>query len=464
MTIQRPLEEIALHFATPVWGSEYTRTFLEVMLPSLLAPGNLPAIPNRGRSVYRIFTLDDDVQAIKESAAYAALASLMAVEVSVISVPDENKYHRASDCYRESFRKASQAQAAIVMLGPDVVVADGSIDAMLRLLNAGKRAILVLGVRTVKESLMPELLSRYAEDGFLRVPKRDLAKLALDHLHPITESHMFDGDSPNYHASGLFWRVGDEGLLLHGFHLHPIAVHAPTFSGEFQNTIDNDMVEKANLPDDEVHVVTDSDEILCFEMSSRDYSFATPERGGMRGLVTSVLSATTKFHWKIVQVPIRVHAGKTTASDWKRTEQRAQYVIKRILDSCEESIRLAAWARGDFRDASIVDRLHMMIRAISDASIDVRNFIDSQPRVRAKAFLAFLIIAVFRAWSVVGLPTPAWLKSINDRAEMYLQVKKFFAQTYNWYVLRIVAATFAVTAQHISASLGISTQDPGRRP
>ncbi len=464
MTIRRSLDQVALHFVTPVWGREFTQTFLEVMLPSLLAPGNLPAIPNKEQCVYKIFTLENDAQTIKGSSAFAALASLMTVEVNIIQEPKENKYYRASDCYRESSRQASLAQAAVAMFGPDVVVADGSVDAMVRLLRNGKRAILVMGVRTIKESIIPELLSRYAEDGCLRVPKRQLAKLALDHLHPITESHMFDGDSPRYHASGLFWRVGDEGLLLHAFHLHPIVVHAPTFPGDFEGTIDNDLMEKSNLPDEAVHIVADSDEFLCFEMSSRDYSFDTPDRGGMLSLVSSVQYSTSRFHRKVVRVPIRVHAGKTTESKWSQTERRAQYVISRILDACDESAYLAAWSRGELKNLPLLTRFRFGIQAIEDGAVDVKKYFHARPRVRAKAFLAFLIITGFGIWSSIRLPAPGWLKWLSNRADMYLKAKGFSTQVYSCYALRTIAAVFVVTARQLRTSMGFSARDPSRRP
>src|SRR4051794_7416931 len=76
-----------LHFATPVWGQEYTRLFLDTVLPSLLAPGNLPSIPHRERCIYRILSLPADLERIASHPSYSALAELLAIDLVDVSAP-----------------------------------------------------------------------------------------------------------------------------------------------------------------------------------------------------------------------------------------------------------------------------------------------------------------------------------------------------------------------------------------
>ena len=42
---ERTALRAGLHFIVPVWGVDYTRCFTELCLPTLLAPGNIPALP-----------------------------------------------------------------------------------------------------------------------------------------------------------------------------------------------------------------------------------------------------------------------------------------------------------------------------------------------------------------------------------------------------------------------------------
>ena len=37
------MQPSGLYFMTPVWGEAYTKLFLDIVIPSQLAPGNLPA-------------------------------------------------------------------------------------------------------------------------------------------------------------------------------------------------------------------------------------------------------------------------------------------------------------------------------------------------------------------------------------------------------------------------------------
>jgi len=328
---------IPLHLVTPVWGEAYTRVFLDVMVPSLLAPGNLPAVNNLGECVYKIYTSKTDAEVIKRSESYANLSKLLPVEFRRIEKLPDEKYATSSGCYREAVFEAAAKQAAVFTAVPDVVFADGGLASITRLLSAGKKAILTLGLRTVKEALIPELRARFLQGACICVRPRELAALALTHVHPIIESHMYEGNSRDLHPSVLCWKVKEEGFLLHSFHLHPVAIHPPagiTFSG----TIDDDLIEASGFSEDETYVASSSDEFLCIELSDRSYSFVTQmtRNKGVRGIVSWLPYPMSRCHRRNVLTPIRVASGETSNAHWRKVEQRARHTVDHILRKFDE--------------------------------------------------------------------------------------------------------------------------------
>ena len=114
-----------LHFITPVWGREYTRCFVDVCLPSLLAPGNIPSLKSEGQCVYNIYTTPDDLMVIQNAPAFELLRRCLPVFFHPIGQKVEqitNQYFVQSDCYRRGIRAAGEADAGIMFLDDGAVV------------------------------------------------------------------------------------------------------------------------------------------------------------------------------------------------------------------------------------------------------------------------------------------------------------------------------------------------------
>lgn len=62
-----------------LWGKWHTRMFVEYCLPSLLAPGNIPALQAR-KTTFAIYTDTDGINTIANSTIFKALSSVVDVE------------------------------------------------------------------------------------------------------------------------------------------------------------------------------------------------------------------------------------------------------------------------------------------------------------------------------------------------------------------------------------------------
>jgi hypothetical protein len=68
----------------PVWGYEFVRKFLDHSVPTLLAPGNLPAITAVLPTEFIFLTSEHDKTHIREHPAYGRLATVCAVRFEEI--------------------------------------------------------------------------------------------------------------------------------------------------------------------------------------------------------------------------------------------------------------------------------------------------------------------------------------------------------------------------------------------
>src|SRR5690349_9965179 len=77
---ERTALDAGFQLIVPVWGEEYARFFAEVSLPTLMAPGNIPALPHPERHVLAIYTTPDDRHLIEAAPVFGAIAGAIRVE------------------------------------------------------------------------------------------------------------------------------------------------------------------------------------------------------------------------------------------------------------------------------------------------------------------------------------------------------------------------------------------------
>ncbi len=301
------------HFVTGVWGDSYADLFLNVALPNHISSGNLGTFHGRDGSVYKIYTTSKDAERIKNSPVFSKLAGIMSAEIVLIDdVNVEIKHSAQMECHRRAIRAADRDGAILVFLSPDSIWSDGTFANLARLAAAGKRAVMVAGIRLVKETFVPVFLEGYYSKADLTasISSRELVKLALDHLHPITKS-LFWGSrefNPGW-PSHLYWQVNKEGLLARCFHLHPLMVNPYERSVLPLTTIDGDYIFLACPNPDDWYVVEDSDEIVGCEISSLSQNAGdiAPNSSSIIELATWAKYRTNLHHRQIVMHRTQFH-------------------------------------------------------------------------------------------------------------------------------------------------------------
>jgi hypothetical protein len=328
-------------FSTPVWGSGHVGLFLNVGLPSLLAPGNLPGLTDDPNNRYLIYTRSEYERDIRVAHSYRRLASILAVEIIPISEEIQVPHHTMSNCHADSLRRAEEANAAAVFIPPDCVWSDRSMVRLETLARSGKSVVHISGIRLNRDGVVPEFAARYSEDRtVLTLEPRELADIGLRHLHRITRSHFFDEYGGELMPANLVWSVEDEGLLLRCFHLHPLLVKPQVSQAEFESTIDDDLALRACPDSGRDYVVTDSDELLTFEMSSPSHVVGTVcPKGSIEGIAAWKEYGTNNRHRELIRHCIRIHSQPLTDRLWRAKEIESS----KVIDAVDRLSRLSQW-------------------------------------------------------------------------------------------------------------------------
>ena len=337
---------ISLDFVTPVWGETFTTFFLEVALRTFLAPANLHAVAGLKSSFYRIYTTTADAERIKTHPSFLALDALMPVEIHTFTGLVGNKYGRMSYCHKRAINLANERDAALVFLPPDAVAANGCISALLRLAHAGKRVVFNAGLRLHLEGASG-VLRRYcnAETGAISVSSRELMRIALDNLHPITLKHIWDNDGGEQLPQNLFWRVGSEALIARCFHLNPLLVYPKNKSATFVSTIDDNFVISACPDSSDWHIVTDSDELLLCELSSVTYDIPGRPIRGIRTVVSFAEISANSLHRYVAHAPILLHVGTHSPAQLDASASAADKIMNAVFEALDIGVVSAALSK-----------------------------------------------------------------------------------------------------------------------
>jgi tetratricopeptide (TPR) repeat protein len=323
-----------LYFVTPVWGVNHLRLFLSIGLPSLLAPGNLAGLEEPGRCRFLIYTRASDEAQLKASAVFERLTALMTVEIHRIEEPISNAHRTMSDCHADALRRADDDDAAAVFIPPDCVWSNGSMSRVEQLAKSGKSMIHISGIRLDRDAVVPKLQEYVSKDGcILEIAARPLVALGLAHLHRIAFLHFWkeypdDGLMP----ANLYWTVPGEGLALRCFHLHPLLVKSQIKFARFNSTIDDDLALLVCPDHARDHVVTDSDEILAFELSGPERVLSGDFYKNSIDSVAAWMEVGTNIrHHLLARHAIRIHSGAMNETLWQSVERESETVINEVL-------------------------------------------------------------------------------------------------------------------------------------
>ncbi len=223
----------------PVWGERYVRIFSERTKPAILA-----AAEWTGNRV--CFLIHTDAESRR---------SLISSGHQIRPLPAAPTWwQQLTLAHRDALRSARPGDF-VMPLTADMVISPETFVACEARFAAGKRLILCCGIRAIDDGAAPD-----------RSSSRALLEWAWAHKHKLTTESMWpDGRSGNW--TGIYVEQGGN-VVFRARYPHPIAAMSHGRGTGFFPTIDASY--SRNFRQEEIHVVTNPDELAAIELSPRE--------------------------------------------------------------------------------------------------------------------------------------------------------------------------------------------------
>lgn len=169
-----------------VYGKEYTKKCLDIMLKSLMTPGNLPALCQEKQVLFHVQTDDKDgfeaapiVSKIKALGAHFEYAEIP--DTLVKQIDSATVYWMIGAAATIGIEYARKCNAAFHHCYPDIVYSDKFFSELLRLSKVWD-SVLAPAHRGDESVLLPSI-KPYESEECISVPSSDLVALGLNAIH-----------------------------------------------------------------------------------------------------------------------------------------------------------------------------------------------------------------------------------------------------------------------------------------
>lgn len=273
-----PILERGFHFIIVLWGERFRDYFLEYCLPSLLAPGNLPALRTRNASKFLIATRPDDWERMRSTAIFRLMEQYVTPVFLEIPPcpPGRSGCEHMGLGHKLACEHAFRDKAYAMVLTPDAMVSDGSIARLQELARDGFKLVQVAALRFGEEPFLANLRSvgaipdRSRRDAGepLAIGARDMAWAAVNGLHRETLGYEWDGTYLVTNPAAAWWRVpGEDAMVIHSISWSPMLIDYAAVAAHDTSTFDNwtfdgDYIHRNFDRRAATYVVQDSDEVF----------------------------------------------------------------------------------------------------------------------------------------------------------------------------------------------------------
>ena len=287
----------------PVWGYEFTQNFLNVSLPTLLAPGNVPALAKTLPTEFIFLTGRRDEPMIRQSAGYRHLSAICPIRFNLIDdiITQGNHSTTVTLAYVAAVRRVGEAMldTCFLFLVSDYVAADGSLDSVIKLMLAGANAVQAGNFQVIAEEAVPWLERQHKEgEEALVLPPRQLMRYALTCIHPATIANTVNLPiSHNSHCNRLFWRVDADTLIGRFYLMHMLCIRPEITDFVIGASCDYSFIPEM-CPSGNVEVIADSDQYLMIEVQPRHHEENFLQLGSVRPkqIAAGLSEWTTALH------------------------------------------------------------------------------------------------------------------------------------------------------------------------
>ena len=212
------------------WGDSYIDDFLELCLPAILAPGNLPVLCEHFAVEFVVVTEERLFDRVRQHPAYAKTLSICGFRLIALDdlVATRGSYGMSiTYAFYRGFEDLGPAmtECTMVFAHADFILADGCYRGLLPHLLRGERLVFSPSYCTVAEDVRPLLLSAKSADGsVLSIQPREMADIILRYRHMSVRAKTVNQRCFSVDPIEQFYWIADERTLL--VRQFPVAVVA----------------------------------------------------------------------------------------------------------------------------------------------------------------------------------------------------------------------------------------------
>ena len=353
-----------LHAVATLWGEAHVERWARASRRTLASPGNLPALAKAGHATSLHLFTD------------RASAALLAERAAPLGAHAEIRVHAFEDTPFDGSTLAARVQglgdarmknrlnvdtvgwtidcalqdganAAVLALDNDFLLADGALADAVATLDRGPRAVMVPTLRLAQERTGWTAQEGVPESG---LSVADLCGRLPDALHPVSRALDVDGAEFSSYPASMLWRAGDAGWLCRSFLPHPLAFVPNPARRRSASTVDYCFALQMHPEPGALVLPAAGDRVRVFKL--------TPERahdGGGSGralddarLLTFLYFFTNRAHRALALQPVWLPARGGDGGDARReAEARSQAMLERwfaMVDRQSAKLPLGAHA------------------------------------------------------------------------------------------------------------------------
>ena len=345
----------------PVWGETHSAYCVHFFCASLLSPNNLPALA-RDHSIHiAVFTTDETEKALRAEPLFCRLEEYATIDVvhysadlvgyraameagygreqvhysanSLAFYYERNCKFALMSCAHYVALAAGRATDAFVScLVADLVLNDGALPAMANRMS-GADAVLAHAIQMHGKVLRPLLEQQFREaDGVLRLSPDSCAKLVIEHI-PV--DNLADAGRSIDPPLRIAWRVGDDGLLIHGNHYHPFLLRPKAFDHPLRlsiDPVDSRFIDRTSLDESRIEIVQDTS-IVCLGIDDDPILEALQDGEGAPSVPRFALwlwGYWGRLRGRLFRSPLR-YGSLQRHEEWERVEAAAASTVDAIV-------------------------------------------------------------------------------------------------------------------------------------
>jgi hypothetical protein len=349
-----------------VWGKTFADFSVRYFWASLLSSNNLPALARDHAVHIAIFTNDETERMLRSEPLFRRLEDhatvgfvnysrdLIDYRASMESGYGHEKVHYSQNslafyysrnckfalmsCAHYAALAAGRASDALVSgMVADIVMNDGALPGMAKLMKHAD-ALLIHALQLPGKIVRP-IIDRDLRDadGVLAIPSEACSRLLVGHLPEANFADTLRFTDPPLRIA---WRMGEEGLLVHGNHYHPYCLRPKALAHPLQlsiDPIDSRFIDRTSLGMERIHLVQD-DSIVS--MAVDDDPILEPSDNSMGALSVDKFSLWLWGYWgrlrgELFRSPIRF--GSTARHDGsQQVERTAASIVDAIVSKAEK--------------------------------------------------------------------------------------------------------------------------------